>query len=53
MGIDLQEPDKRLKDMPGMNFLLGDLNDAGIGAAGRPLRPATSGSGKGERCVTE
>ncbi len=39
VGIDLQEPDDRLKELPGMNFLRGDLNDVGIGDTLQELGP--------------
>jgi len=39
VGIDLQEPDDRLKELPGMKFLRGDLNDVGIGDALQELGP--------------
>ena len=39
VGIDLQEPVDRLKELPGMNFLRGDLNDVGIGDTLQELGP--------------
>lgn len=39
VGIDLQEPDDRLKELPGMKFLRGDLNDVGIGDVLQELGP--------------
>jgi 23S rRNA (uridine2552-2'-O)-methyltransferase len=39
VAIDLQEPDNRLKEIPGITFLRGDLNDVGIGDALQKLGP--------------
>ena len=39
VAIDLQEPDNRLKEIPGITFLQGDLNDVGIGDALQKLGP--------------
>ncbi len=39
VAIDLQEPDNLLKEIPGITFLQGDLNDVGIGDALQKLGP--------------
>lgn len=39
VAIDLQEPDNRLKEIPGITFLRGDLNDVGIGDTLQKLGP--------------
>ncbi len=39
VAIDLQEPDNRLKEIPGITFLQGDLNDVGIGDTLQKLGP--------------
>ncbi len=39
VGVDLREPDDRLKGLSGMKFLQGDLNDVGLGDALQELGP--------------